>query len=164
MKQEVIGFISICGVLFLFWYSLPYAKISKCAEFAMENVGSNSELSRNLVRNEKFIQRNEKFIQNLLESYAANNGNNSKVVTVVLPLEEIKNQDRQKAIDPLLEENVAPDDPRLIKAIRDHFIDPPSGKIIKMSKPLVVTPQARAIDKIFDKKVNQIIIIKLLSC
>ena len=157
MKQEVIGFISICGVLFLFWYSLPYAKISKCAEFAMENVGSNSELSRNLARNEKFIQ-------NLLESYAANNGNNSKVVTVVLPLEEIKNQDRQKAIDPLLEENVAPDDPRLIKAIRDHFIDPPSGKIIKMSKPLVVTPQARAIDKIFDKKVNQIIIIKLLSC
>ena len=77
-----------------------------------------------------------------------------ETVTVILPLEEIKRRNRERAIDPLLKENVTADNKQLVRVIRDHFIDPPSKKQPKMSNPLVRTPQAAAVETILDKKVR----------
>ena len=89
----------------------------------------------------------------LFEDYLANIPSNVSVVTVVIPLEEIKQRNRERAVEPLLKEDVSADDPRLVKAIRDHFIDPPSKLMPKMSRPLVRTPQAEAVEKILNGKV-----------
>ena len=77
-----------------------------------------------------------------------------EVVTVIIPLEEIKMRNREKAINQLLKENVAADDKRLIQVIRNYFIDPPSKKQPKNSQGVVRTPQAAAVEAILNRKVS----------
>ena len=77
-----------------------------------------------------------------------------EVVTVIIPLEEIKMRNREKAINQLLKENVAADDKRLIQVIRNYFIDPPSKKQPKNSQGVVRTPQATAVEAILNRKVS----------
>ena len=84
------------------------------------------------------------------------NGNpiQKEVVTIIIPLEKIKEQNRIKAVGHLLGEKTAADDPRLVKGIREHFIDPPSKLQAKMSRPLVQTAQAKAVDDYLKHKVS----------
>lgn len=63
-------------------------------------------------------------------------------------------RDREAAAAPLMNQSVAPDDPRLVEAIRNHFLDPPSNRVAKMSLPLFKTPQAEVVDKILHQKVR----------
>ena len=84
--------------------------------------------------------------------------NGSKVVTLVLSLEELKKRNGERAVDPLLKENVAADDKRLVQAIRDHFIDPPSKKQPKNSNRIVRTPQAAAVETILNGTVSCILV------
>ena len=74
------------------------------------------------------------------------------VVTGIL--EEIQQRIKMKAVGHLLGEKTSADDPRLVKAIRNHFIEPPSKKLIKMSMGLIVTPQAKAVDDYLKQKVG----------
>ena len=84
------------------------------------------------------------------------NGNSLKkeIVTVIIPLEKIKEQSRIKAVGHLLGKQTSADDPRLVKGIREHFIDPPSKLQPKMSRPLVQTAQAKAVDDYLKQKVS----------
>ena len=50
-------------------------------------------------------------------------------------------------------DSTSSDDDLLIDVIRNHFIDPPSDKLHKMSYHLFKTPQAEKIDRILQRKV-----------
>lgn len=53
---------------------------------------------------------------------------------------------------------ISHNDPKLLKVLRSHVIDPPSPWIPKMSYPLFKTPQAEAVDKILSNKVRYAIL------
>jgi hypothetical protein len=57
-------------------------------------------------------------------------------------------------MSPLLGSQETASDPRLITAIRDHFIQYPRPFLTKFSLPITQTPQAKEVDKILNGKVT----------